>query len=431
MSAPRNPGGRRVRGARAAGLAAVLVLATAAGAAALTAPGRWSAAEVRAIRALSVHELGPPPADPSNRWADDTAAAALGHRIFFDTRFSANGKVSCGTCHQPGRGFQDGTPLAAGVGRTDRRTMPLAGTAHSPWQFWDGRKDSQWAQALGPLESPVEHGGTRALYARVVATHYRGEYERVFGPLPDLSGVPEAAGPVADPAARAAWEAMTPAQREAVTRVFVHVGKALAAYERRLQPGVTRFDRYAAALDDAGRAPDGILTEDEAAGLRLFVGKANCVQCHNGPRLTDDVFHNTGVPAAAGLPDDAGRAGGAKAVLADEFNCRSPWSDAGPGDCAELEFLVPEGAALTRAFKTPSLRGVATRAPYMHAGQVPTLAAAIAHYDHAPRAPAGTTELRPLRLTARERAQLEAYLRTLDAPVDAEPWLLAPPANAM
>lgn len=405
-------------------LAAAVLVACAA---ATSSGRRWTAEEVETIRSLWIGELEPLPADPSNRYADDSAAVALGHQLFFDTRLSSNGKVACATCHLPGRQFQDDAPLASGVGTTTRRTMPIAGTAYSPWMFWDGRKDSQWAQALGPLESPVEHGGTRAQYAHVIAEHYREAYERVFGPLPDLARVPRVAGPVEDAAARAAWEALSAEDREKVTEVFVNVGKAIAAYERRLQPGATRFDRYAERLGPDGRAPAGILTPDEEAGLRLFIGKANCTQCHNGPRFTDDHFHNTGVPAAPSLPEDLGRAAGAKQVLRDEFNCRSAWSDAEPHQCTELEFMVPEGEELIRAFKTPSLRGAADRAPFMHAGQIATLAQVIDHYDRAPRAPAGTTELRPLGLSREERAQLEAYLRTLVAPIDADPRLLQPP----
>ncbi|HEX6926812.1 MAG TPA: cytochrome c peroxidase [Longimicrobiaceae bacterium] len=406
---------------------AILALAILACGAGISSSRKWSEAEIATIRSLSIAELQPLAPDPTNRFGDDTAAVRLGHAIFFDTRFSGNGKVSCGTCHQPGRQFQDGLPLAQGVGRTNRRTMPIAGTAHGAWFFWDGRKDSQWAQALGPLESAVEHGGTRAQYAHLVAEHYRADYERIFGPLPDLTQVPRRAGPVEDPEARAAWEAMPEAQREAVNRVFANIGKTIAAYERRLQPGASRFDRYAEALTKTGRAPKGILTSREEAGLKLFIGKGNCTQCHNGPLLTDDHFHNTGVPAVASLPQDVGRALGAKQVLADEFNCWSRYSDAKPEDCAELEFLDSEAAELTRAYKTPSLRGVAERTPYMHAGQIATLAEVIEHYDRAPAAPAGSSEIHPLHLTAAERAQLEAYLRTLSAPVNAERWLLEPP----
>ena len=122
---------------------------------------------------MSLAALEPLPRDPTNRVADDPRAADLGRRLFFDTRLSSNGRVACSTCHQPDRAFQDGIALAAGVGTTARRTMPIAGMARSPFLFWDGRKDSLWAQALGPLESPVEHGGTRAQYAHVVADALR------------------------------------------------------------------------------------------------------------------------------------------------------------------------------------------------------------------------------------------------------------------
>jgi cytochrome c peroxidase len=261
----------------------------------------------------------------------------------------------------------------------------------------------------------------------MMAEHYREEYEKLFGALPDLRGVPRVAGPVDDAAARAAWEALPATKQDEISRVYANIGKAIAAYERRLEPGETRFDRYAARLVQEGRAPEGILTAEEEAGLKLFIGKANCTQCHNGPLLTDDHFHNTGVPAVATLPADVGRARGAKQVLESEFNCRGRYSDAKPGECSELEFLTPEGAELVRAYKAPSLRGVAERAPYMHAGQVTTLAEVIEHYDRAPRAPEGTSEIHPLRLSRRERAQLEAYLRTLSAPINAERrWLESP-----
>jgi cytochrome c peroxidase len=387
---------------------------------------RWSVAEREAIGSLAIGALEPLDPDPTNRYADDPRAVALGHRLFFDTRLSSNGAVSCATCHVPHTEFQDGTPLAQGVGTTDRRTMPIAGTAYSPWQFWDGRKDSQWAQALGPLESPVEHGGTRAGYAHILAKHYRAEYERLFGRLPDLSRVPRRAGPVDEPEARAAWQRLGPEVQDDVNRVYANLGKAIAAYERKIQYGPSRFDRYAEALLSR-RPTEGLLSPDEVAGLRLFVGRAQCTNCHSGPLLTNNDFHNTGVPAVASLPTDLGRARGARQVLEDEFNCRSRYSDAPPETCRELEFLESESHALVRAFKVPSLRNVAERAPYMHAGQIGTLAAVLEHYNRAPAAPQGHTELKPLRLSRRELAQLEAFLRALSGPSAAPAELLAPP----
>ena len=349
---------------------------------------RWTTEEVGLLGSLSLRELGPPPADPTNRVADDPRAAEFGRKLFFDTRLSANGQVSCATCHIPEKEFQDGTPLAKGVGVTNRRTMPITSMAHSPFVFWDGRKDSLWAQALGPLESPVEHGGSREQYAAVIAAHYQSDYEAIFGMMPALS------------------------TREAATAVFVNMGKAIAAYERTIDYAPSRFDRYADALQDTGRAPEGELSADEAAGLRLFIGKASCTNCHNGPLLTNNEFHNTGVPARAGLPADSGRLAGADAVLRDEFNCRSRWSD-NRSKCAELDFLVTGDHVLQRAFKVPSLRNVADRAPYMHAGQFNTLSEVVDHYNRAPEAPAGHSELEPLRLSTQERRQIEAFLRSL------------------
>jgi cytochrome c peroxidase len=394
-------------------------------------PSQWSEEELASLRALWIGSLQPLPPDPSNKFADDPNAAAFGQKLFFDTRFSSNGEVACATCHLPDNFFQDGTPLAHGVGTTDRRTMTLTGTAYSPWFFWDGRKDSQWAQALGPMENPVEHGGNRTLYAHIIAEYYADEYTALFGPLPDLSGLPRDGGPVADTEAASSWEAMAVEDRESVTRIYVNIGKSIAAYERLLNPGESRFDRYVkAVLNNDYETANTLLTADEIAGLKLFIGKANCTNCHNGPLFTNNDFHNTGVPAAEGLPDDYGRAKGAQQVLADEFNCLSPYSDAGENDCTELKYMVAEGHELDRQFKPPSLRGVSEREPFMHAGQFATLEEVLNHYNTAPEAPAGHSELEPLNLREKQIAQIIAFLKTLDSPVNADSrWLTAPDAS--
>ncbi len=393
-------------------VATAVLLATVTVTGAVSDQGGWTATQRDELRSLALSALGPLPPDPTNRVADDPRAAQLGERLFFDTRLSADGKVACGTCHQPDRDFQDGIALGRGAGVTARRTMPVAAAAHSPFLFWDGRKDSLWAQALGPLESAVEHGGTRTQYAREIAERYRTEYEALFGPLLDLSAVPAAGG---FDSQAGAWLALHPEQRQAITGVFVNIGKAIAAYERRIEFGPSRFDRYVEALA-GGRRFDGILTSDEIAGLKLFMGKANCTQCHNGPLFTNNEFHNTGVPPRPELPLDDGRLTGAAAVLADEFNCRSRWSDA-PGKCAELDYLVTGDHVLQRAYKVPSLRNVAERAPYMNAGQFGTLREVLEHYNRAPAAAKGHTELRSLRLTRTDLRRLEAFLRTLTGPI--------------
>ena len=383
----------------------------------------WTEVELVTLRILWIGSLPPLEPDPSNQYGDNPAAAEFGKKLFFDTRFSSNGEVACATCHVPEKGFQDGLPLAQGVGTTNRRTMPIAGTAYSPWMFWDGRKDSQWAQALGPLESAVEHGGNRTFYAHLIDEHYRAEYEAIFGELPDLSDqsrFPEAAGPVEDESARAAWEAMSPADRETVTQVYVNMGKAIAAYERQIMPTASRFDIYVqAALENDKKTMNSTLTTEELEGLRLFIGPANCTRCHNGPLFTDNSFHNTGVPAVESLPEDTGREQGAQNVLADEFNCLSEYSDAEPDQCDELNFMVSEGHELTRAFKAPSLRNVTSRAPYMHAGQFTTLEAVLDHYNTAPAAPTGHSELEQLNFSETQMNAIITFLYTLNSEITA------------
>ncbi len=389
---------------------------------------RWSDEELATLHTLWIGSSPPLPADPSNKYADNPEAVVFGQKLFFDTRFSSTGKVACGTCHLPDHLFQDGLPLANGVSTTTRRAMTIVGTAYSPWFFWDGRKDSQWAQALGPMESAVEHGGNRTLYAHLIVKYYADEYESLFGPLPDLSGLPMNAGPVADPQAAQNWEAMSPREREAVTRIYVNMGKSIAAYERMIMPGVSRFDQYTeAVLNNDYESAAKILSPEEISGLKLFIAEAHCTNCHNGPLFTNNDFHNTGIPIAKDLLGDIGRAKGEQQVLADEFNCLSIYSDAKPEKCSELNFLVAGGNDLIRQFKPPSLRNVAERGPYMHAGQFATLEQVLHHYNTAPSAPAGHSELEPLNLSEEQLAQIIAFLKTLSAPLNTDQkWLMKP-----
>lgn len=394
---------------------------------------RWTTSERAVIRSLWIGEREAPPPDPSNRVAESPEAARLGHRLFFDPRLSAGGDVSCATCHRPELAFTDGLRVARGAGLGRRNTPSIASTAFSPWLFWDGRKDSQWSQALGPMESPVEHAGDRTQFAHVIASDpdYATRYQTLFGPLPPLADAqrfPRRAGPVDGPRLRTAWEGMAQADRDAVSTVYANLGKAIAAYERLILHGPSRFDRFARALlaDDPGAA-NLILDAREQAGLRLFIGRAQCTRCHNGPQLSNYHFHNSATPQEPGIAPDRGRAAAVQAVLEDEFNCVGPHSDAGPRDCAELRFMKRDDPLFEHAFRTPSLRDVARTAPYMHAGQLPTLADVLQHYNDPPPPPAGISELTPLGLAPQELSQIEAFLRTLDSPPEVDPaWLVAP-----
>jgi cytochrome c peroxidase len=281
---------------------------------------RWNRAEIAILQRLRLSEL-PPPADPSNAVHAKPAAAVLGKRLFFEARFSRDQTVSCATCHAPERQFQDDRALGRGLGDGTRRTMPIVGAAFSPWLFWDGRKDSLWSQALGPLEDPAEHATNRTRIAHLVREHHRAHYEAVFGTMPDLAGLPRDASPLGTPDERAAWEAMDSRRRQDVSRVFANVGKAIAAYERTLAFGPSRFDRYVQGVLSGDTNAQAALTVQEVRGLRLFLGAGQCATCHNGPLLTDQHFHNTGVAPRARTRPDAGRADAVSRVQRDEFNC--------------------------------------------------------------------------------------------------------------
>lgn len=373
----------------------------------------WGAEQIALLSSLRLSVLDAPPDAPSNRVAASPLAARLGQRLFADPRFSANGAVSCASCHQPERQFQDGRQVGEGMTKGSRRTMPLAGVAYSPFLFWDGRKDSLWAQALGPMEDAAEHGGNRLAFAHLMQAYYRADYEALFGPLPDLSHLPPQASPLGTPAQQNAWRGLSEAERTAVTRVFANMGKAIAAYENTLQPAESRLDRYVEGLLRRDPGATALLSSEEKVGLRIFIGKGRCITCHNGPLLSDQHFHNTGIaPRVAGLPD-SGRHAAIARVRGDEFNCLGPFSDARPEQCEEMRFLVDADASTEGAFKTPSLRGVAQRAPYMYAGQLASLADVVRHYAKAPQAASGHSELTPGPLSEREVAALAAFLATL------------------
>jgi cytochrome c peroxidase len=397
-------------------LAGVACLIAAVGAGAALFGPYWSADELKRIQSLSLASLPTLKSDSSNRVADDAAAAALGKALFFDTRLSANGEISCASCHKPDRQFQDDLPVGHGMAKGSRRTMPIAGTAYFPFLFWDGRKDSQWSQALGPLENPLEHGADRTMVVRLVTAAYAPQYEALFGPAPAMADAPEHAMPGESGPLATAWNAMPAAQQEAINRAYANIGKSIAAFERTIAPQPTRFDAYAAALaaGDEARA-ESLFTQAERDGLKLFVGQANCVSCHNGPLFTDNAFHNLGLPGSTPATD-MGRRASVATLKADPFNCLGPYSDANPSACAELQYMETASPDLVGAFRSPSLRGVGQRAPYMHSGQFSTLRDVLAHYNSAPAAAFGKSELKPLGLTDQQLAELEAFLRTLDAP---------------
>jgi cytochrome c peroxidase len=380
----------------------------------------WSEQEIAVLKSLSLASLPPLPRDPSNKYEDDPRAVALGRKFFFDNRFSGNLKVACATCHPENMNFADDLPLAHGMGTTSRRSMPLIGMAYNSWYFWDGRKDSLWSQALGPFESPVEHGFTRTLCAKIIIENYKKEYEDIFGALPAFKkrDLPASAKPSSDePDALKAWIRMPNDKKMAVNRIYANMGKSIASFVRTIIPGESRFDAYVKAAEKNDKAAmKASLTTDEVRGLRLFIGKAKCTNCHNGPLFTNGEFHNIRAPQPAGLQPDNGRADAIIEVLSDEFNCLSIYSDAKRRECNELRFIDTDRDKYMAAFKTPTLRNVAERAPYMHAGQFATLLEVLTFYrDLKPEE--RPKDLEHGDLSDDELRYLEAFLKSLSSPL--------------
>ncbi len=391
----------------------------------------WSDGELKLLQSLSIDNLPSLPASAGNRFADDDRAAVLGHRIFFDTAFSSTGTIACATCHQPEHNFSDGLAKGKAIGETDRRTMSLLGVAYSPWFFWDGRSDSLWAQALEPLEKSTEHGGTRVQYLHLLASdeRLRKPYETLFGKLPtleELQRFPATAGPLGNEARVTAWHSMTPQDRALANHVFANIGRLLEAYQRRLLPGPSKLDHYIRALESGDtEIAATALTTDQRAGLRLFIGKARCMHCHNGPLLTNNDFHNTGLFPPDTLPVDRGRIEAIKPLLASEFNCLSVIAVSDRGDCEELEFVKTHGLELVAAFRTPSLRGM-HQGPFMHTGGFSTMAQVLQHYNKA-QATLISDDLVPLNLSETELKQLEVFLESvISAPAVSAQWLQPP-----
>lgn len=397
----------------ALGLGAALALLGACGDACPEAPG-LSAAQCTQVRALRLPQALP--ASRGNAHAEDPAAALLGFRIFFDARFSSNLQVRCATCHSPERSFQDGRPAARGLADVTRNTPTVLNAAWLSWQTWDGHADSLWAQPLSALENPLEMDLTRLELAHRIAESYRTRYEPVFGALPALEDVarfPARGGPGTE-----AWEAMAAPDREAVDRVAANVGKALEAYLRKLATGPAALDRHLAG-------EPGALSDEARAGLRVFV-EAGCIRCHSGPMLSDERYHNLGVPAQPGAPLDEGRSAGLARANADTFNALGRFAD-GPAVASAQEY-APVGPEALGAFRTPSLRNLEHTAPYGHNGRFATLEEVVDfHLQGGGRGAAGflgevSPLLEPHTLSAKERAALLAFLHSLEGDYPPAPW---------
>jgi cytochrome c peroxidase len=336
----------------------------------------------------------PPPtaADASNRWLMRTAVVEYGRSIFSDTGLSGDGTVSCATCHNPGRAFQDARAVAQGRAAGVRNTPTLLDVADRRWFGWDGAHDSLWAASLAPLLDPREMDSK----PQALASRVRRSPQRAF-------------------AFSAAFGVPPPADDE---ELVVHLAKALAAFQATLRSPRTAFDRFRDALARGDRHEAARYPLAAQRGLRLFVGEARCSVCHAGPAFTNDEFADIGLPFFVAGGVDAGRHGGLTKLLASPLNRLGRFNDAGTtGDARALltRHLKIEPRHFGE-FRVPGLRQLARTAPYMHNGSLATLEDVVRHYDqldeerlHAD----GERILRRLNLGAARVADLVAFLRTL------------------
>jgi cytochrome c peroxidase len=396
----------------------------------------WGFGESEFRRAMRLSPLPAYAGDPTNRFERDPAAAELGHHLFFETRLSGSGTVSCATCHDPALAFTDRREVAEGLGRGTRNTQTVLDAFRQRWLTWDGRADSAWSQALQPIERPHEMGGSRSGAVRLLGEdpQLATLYERAFGPLPPtewLLSLPAAARPDGPAGADAAWRSLPREDRERIDGIYAHLGKALAAHQLRLSAGVAPLDRFVEAWRRGDLAAAERYPAAAREGLRLFVGRGGCFQCHGGALLSDGEFHSIGTPPRGPLDAaDPGRYLGVEILATDPFNAAGPFSDDRDGRAAMLTSQAARGPELWGRFRTPSLRQVAETPPYMHAGQVPDLESVVRFYstlegavllDHH-----GETMLAPLGLEEREIASLVAFLESLTGPGPPEPLRSAP-----
>lgn len=325
--------------------------------------------------------LGLPPLDPAGPRSNTTQAASLGKHLFFDKHLSADGTISCATCHDPQKAFTDGLPIAKGLGGRNgtRNTPSLWNVVYATAEFWDGRRPSLEMQAADPLLNPREHGlpnsGTLLRIVRNDADHRR-EFLTAYR-----------AGP------------------QAITLELI--AAALAAFERTLVAGDSPFDRYSYAGERTA------LSESAIRGLQLFRGRAQCATCHlvgeQSALFTDHLYHSLGVGlknVEPRLVEATTRVINAPAGTLDQLL-------ADDADIAALgRFVVTLQPRDIGKFKTPSLRNVALTAPYMHDGSSATLAQAVDVEVYYRGLETGT----PLILTPQEKLDLLAFLDSLTSP---------------
>lgn len=323
-----------------------------------------------------------PDLDSTNQWDGKADAIAFGESLFFSTELSEEG-ISCATCHDPDLGFSDGASLSTGVGTTARHSPHLYNVGFQNWFFWDGRCDSLWCQAIGPLESDIEMATSRTQIGLQIANNnvLKSQYEGIFGTLPDMSQWIEGAKPSNNSDVQAQWDAMTEDDQYNSTEVMVNIAKSIAAYEATIVSAPAPIDDFLLQFQDSPKEAMHNLSPMEEYGLRLFIGEGQCHLCHSGSNFSNGEFHNLGLGTRDYLSDiDTGRYEGISKLIESPFNSAGLWSDDPTGDRAKrLDRLIQSTEQLGQ-FKTPSLRNLGQTAPYMHGGQLASLAEVLHFY---------------------------------------------------
>ena len=287
--------------------------------------------------------LGDVPIPEDNPMTDEKIE--LGKQLFFDPRLSGDDSLSCMSCHLPNEGFGDG--LATFIGFEDfegaRNSQTIINSAFYKELFWDGRAASLEEQALGPIQDPGEMN--LSLDELVKKLNEVPEYVEAFQDVFESDITPDT------------------------------VAKALAAFQRTIVITDTAFDRYLQGDDDA-------INAEAKEGMKLFVDKSGCISCHNGPLLSNNDYHNTG------LSGDDGR------------------------------YAVTDDEADKGKFRTPGLRGASHTAPFMHDGSLATLEDVVNYYNAGGGGDANKDPLKkPLGLTPEEVKQLVAFLESMSGEV--------------
>ena len=342
-----------------------------------------AASQISAAYADRLLGLPPVPVPADN--VQTPEKIALGQRLYFDTRFSSDGTVACGTCHVPAAGYADGRPVGRGVkGQEGARNTPsVLNAAYYTTMFWDGRAPTLEEQAKGPLTNPIEHGlknhGELLAVVRQDEAYIK-DFRSVFGI--------GARGITID-----------------------HVTKAIASFERTIVAGDSPFDRYQYKGDKSALSPAAV------RGFEVFRTKGRCTVCHvidkNHALFTDNQFHNIGV----GLDDIKDNMFELVNVFI-ESKVKGISVDTTVLTGRNISHLGRFAVTLNPAdlgnFKTPTLRNIELTAPYMHDGSFKTLEEVVEFYGKGgARHSLQHQDIRSLRLTANEQRDLVEFMKAL------------------